>query len=205
MRRRGEGIAIRPYFAGRLGNTSSMLDLGLSFAFDRNEQHLMMLSGEYDSFTLSGTVGISSFERWGMVDVRPRLSVTYGRVSSDAFALEGEVTDTTLSIRQKGGGTDYGELSATVEFSRAFPAGDWVVTPYVELGADWAFQQPNGGRVLTSTLALASTRALTGTATVGVRTRITPRVTAVGSVGYDSLGDGGLSVWVWRLYLSARF
>jgi hypothetical protein len=79
------------------------------------------------------------------------------------------------------------------------------VVPYAEMGASFAFERPNGGQVLTGTLATAAPSAWSGLLRAGARALVSRSTFIEASAGYLSFAQNGLNVWEGRLFLSHAF
>jgi hypothetical protein len=77
--------------------------------------------------------------------------------------------------------------------------------PYVELGANYEFARPNGGRILTGDLSLATPSPWSYSIHGGARTLIWKTVLIEASAGYLSFGQRGLDAWEGLLRASLSF
>ena len=206
LRQTSEGYGFAPYVSQRLGRSALLLDATLSFTFSDNRQDILMFSGAYDAFAMSTSIGVSGQSLWRGIQLRPRVSVNYSRTWNDAFSMRGTLAGQDLNLERPSQHTDFGALLASVEASRTYVTRSGrPITPYVELGLQYAFERPNDGDILTPTLESVSTTAVTGSIRFGVRARVTSTTNLIASGGYSSIGDRDLSLWEWRLYLSRRF
>ena len=205
MRQQADSITVKPYMVHRMANSDVVLDASIGFNFGEYEQHVLMLSGKHDSFTLSGTVGMSAQRPIGSFLLRPRLSWSYASIWHDNYVLQGQVGNIDLRVLQGDARYDYGAVATSLEISRPFRSDDMVITPYVEGGVDFAYLRPNGGRVLGPDLRLIATTPATGSVRFGTRIQLRGNVALIGSGEYYGIGSGGLSSWQWRGNLSFRF
>jgi hypothetical protein len=205
MRQQADSITVKPYMVHRMADSDVVLDASIGFNFGEYEQHVLMLSGKHDSFTLSGTVGMSAQRPLGSFLLRPRLSWSYASIWHDNYVLQGQVGNIDLRVLQGDARYDYGAVATSLEISRPFRSDDMVITPYVEGGVDFAYLRPNGGRVLGPDLRLIATTPATGSVRFGTRIQLRGNVALIGSGEYYGIGSGGLSSWQWRGNLSFRF
>jgi Autotransporter beta-domain len=205
MRQQADSITVKPYMVHRMADSDVVLDASIGFNFGEYEQHVLMLSGKHDSFTLSGTIGMSAQRPLGSFLLRPRLSWSYASIWHDNYVLQGQVGGIDLRVLQGDARYDYGAVATSLEISRPFRSDDMVITPYVEGGVDFAYLRPNGGRILGPDLRLIATTPAVGSVRFGTRIQLRGNVALIGSGEYYGIGSGGLSSWQWRGNLSFRF
>lgn len=205
MRQQADSITVKPYMVHRMADSDVVLDASIGFNFGEYEQHVLMLSGKHDSFTLSGTIGMSAQRPLGSFLLRPRLSWSYASIWHDNYVLQGQVGGIDLRVLQGDARYDYGAVATSLEISRPFRSDDMVITPYVEGGVDFAYLRPNGGRILGPDLRLIATTPAVGSVRFGTRIQLRGNVALIGSGEYYGIGSGGLSSWQWRANLSFRF
>lgn len=205
MRIESNGFNIGPYLAW-VYSERWMLDVSLTYGQLDNSQRILVLSGDYDSTSLTGSIGTSGNYKWGETMVRPRVAVSYGMNWSDSFSLTGTLLGTPLDIVMKNDDYNTGTAMFSVEFSRIYFVGDRKpVMPYLNLEADWAFQHIGRGDALSGDLSETTTQTWTGSARAGVRILLSPATTITLSGGYTSIGQEGLDISEWRFYLSHSF
>ncbi|WP_421198275.1 autotransporter domain-containing protein [Aeromonas enteropelogenes] len=205
MRLVAGGYNLGPYLTYRLSERW-MLDAALMYGWMDNEQGLLFLSGDYGSTSVSGNLGGSAQFEWDAFTLRPRLALSYSHTCSDGYRLQGDYRGLPLQLERGSDSYNQGNLTGTLELSRLYHTRDGVpVMPYGELGLDYGFERPNDGYILTGNLDMARTQPLSGTIRVGLRALLGGATTVTASTGYLSLGQGGLSVWEWRLNLSKSF
>ena len=79
------------------------------------------------------------------------------------------------------------------------------VVPFVEVGTNYAFAQPNHGQILTADLEFATPSALSGSLRAGGRMLLNDSVQDEASGGYLSFGQSGLDVWEGKFQISFGF
>ena len=199
------GFAIGPYLAIRL-SPHWVIDTSLTYARYENDLELAMLEGNYNSQMWTGNVTAYGQYAFGEYFVRPKASVTYGHVDTDAYDLEGNVLNIPISVRFPDDSFNFGVAELSAEFSRiyAFDNG-MTVMPYAEIGAVYEFDRPNDGQILTADLALVTPSAWTGTFRAGARMQLSNSVQVEASGGYLSFGQSGLDIWEGKFQVSFGF
>jgi hypothetical protein len=83
--------------------------------------------------------------------------------------------------------------------------GTKTVMPYLELGAVYAFEQPNDGEILSGDFQTETPSPWTGTLRGGFRMLVTDRVQLDASGGYLSFGQSCLDIWEGQMQVSFAF
>ncbi len=199
------GFAVGPYLAVRL-SPHWVIDASLTYGRYENDLKLAMLEGDYNSQVWTGNVTAYGQYALGEYFVRPKASVTYGHVDTDAYDLEGNVLNIPISVRFPDDSFNFGVAELSAEFSRiyAFDNG-MTIMPYAEIGAVYEFDRPNDGRILTADLDLVTPSAWTGTLRAGARMQLSNSVQVEASGGYLSFGQSGLDIWEGKFQVSFGF
>ena len=77
--------------------------------------------------------------------------------------------------------------------------------PFAELGANYEFERPNGGQILTGDLKEATPSPWSVSLRGGARMLLTNALQLEASAGYLSFGQDGLDIWEGKLHLSYAF
>ena len=199
------GFNFGPYAAWRL-SPQWALDATLSFGRYDNESTLVGLDGSYDFEQISGSITAHGQYVVEEYFVRPKASIAYGYISNDGYGMEGTLLGAPLDVRFPEDGFHFGVLTGAVEVSRIFTYDDGkTVMPYLELGAVYAFEQPNDGEIITGNLQTETPSPWTGTLRTGFRMLITDRLQVDASGGYLSFGQSGLDIWEGQMQVSFAF
>ncbi len=199
------GFTVGPYLAIRL-SPHWAIDTSLTYGQYDNDLELAVLEGSYQSRQWSGNITAHGQYTFGETLVRPKASVTYARVESDGYDLEGTVLNIPVDVSFPEDSFNFGVIDLSTEFSRvfAFPGGTTVM-PYAEIGATYEFDRPNGGQILTADLLLATPSAWAGTLRAGARMLLNNSVQVEASGGYLSFGQSGLDIWEGKFQISFGF
>jgi len=205
MRIESDGYNLGPYLAWQCSERW-MIDGALTYSQLDNTQRVLVLNGAYESQTFTASLGASGNYRWGRTMIRPRLAVNYGTNWADAYNLTGTLLGTPLDLFQPDDEYDTGTVTSSVEFSRVYFFNDRTpVMPYLNLEANYAFQHLGKGDTLTGDLSEVRTSSWSGAARVGMRILLSPVTNLTLSGGYTSIGQDGMDISEWRLYLSHAF
>jgi len=132
--------------------------------------------------------------------------LAYSYIESDGYDLKGTVIGFPIDVAFPEDNFKFGIVEASTEFSRIFVLENGTtVMPFAEIGATYAFDQPNDGQFLTADLELATPSAWSGTLRGGARMLINDSVQVEASGGYLSFGQSGLDVWEGKLQVSFGF
>ncbi|MEW9838613.1 autotransporter outer membrane beta-barrel domain-containing protein [Mesorhizobium marinum] len=200
-----DGFAFGPYLAIRL-SPNWVLDTSLTYGLYDNDLLLAVLEGDYDSQVWTGNVTAYGQYALGEYFVRPKASVTYGHVDTDAYHLKGEVLNVPISVAFPDDSFNFGVAELTAEFSRIYSfENGMTVMPYAEFGAVYEFDRPSDGQILTADLDLVTPSAWTGTLRAGARMQLSDTVQVEASGGYLSLGQNDLDIWEGKFLVSFGF
>ena len=200
-----DGFSIGPYLAVRL-SPHWAIDASLSYGQYDNDLELSVLEGNFDSRQWSGNIAAHGQYTFGKYFVRPKASLTYSYIESDGYDLKGNVLGLPIDVAFPEDSFNFGIVEASTEFSRIFVfENGTTVMPFAEIGAIYAFDQPNDGQILTADLELATPSAWSGTLRAGARMLINDSVQVEASGGYLSFGQSGLDVWEGKLQVSFGF
>ena len=199
------GFSIGPYLAVRL-SPHWAIDASLSYGQYDNDLELSVLEGSFDSRQWSGNIAAHGQYTFGEYFVRPKASLTYSYIESDGYDLKGNVLGLPIDVVFPEDSFNFGIVEASTELSRIFVLeSGTTVMPFAEIGAIYAFDQPNDGQILTADLELATPSAWSGTLRAGARMLLNDSVQVEASGGYLSLGQSGLDVWEGKLQVSFGF
>jgi outer membrane autotransporter protein len=201
-----KGFTLSPYMAYQY---SPNWVLGGSVAYGQtdNSQRIVILNGDYTSRLYSMSLNANGqYPLDNGVLVRPKAILFYGSNHAQSYDLQGTLLGRTLTLRSPKNSVQMGTLEPSVEFTRLYRSGGGAyVMPYVEAGVRYEFERPNDGRILTGNLSMAETSPWTGTMRLGVRALITPTTSIEAGYAYLSLGQSGLNIQEFKLYLSHAF
>ncbi|MBZ9655771.1 autotransporter outer membrane beta-barrel domain-containing protein [Phyllobacterium lublinensis] len=199
------GISVGPYVAVRL-SPHWAVDASLTYGQYDNQIELSILDGSYDSQRYSGSVTFHGQYTMGEYFVRPKASVSYAHIASDQYKMSGDIFGLPINVRFPEDDFNYGVLEASTEFSRIFNLDNGkYVMPFAEIGANYEFERPNGGQILTGDLKEATPSPWSFLLRAGARMLLTDSFQLEASAGYLSFGQGGLDVWEGKLHLSYAF
>ncbi|GAU86063.1 hypothetical protein BIWAKO_06011 [Bosea sp. BIWAKO-01] len=205
MKARSNGVTAGPYVAYRL-SPNWAIDASLTYGAYENTLELSVLEGSYLSQRIAGSVTLHGQYTLGEVFLRPKAVVTYSNNFSDAYRLSGRLLNIPINLRMPDANFNYGLVQTTLEISRLVTLSEGTAfIPYFEVGAQYEFDRPDGGQILTGDLSLATPSRWSYSARGGVRALISSSVQVEASAGYLSFGQQGLDVWEGRLNLSYRF
>jgi len=199
------GFSISPYLAVRM-SPHWAVDASVSYGQYDNTLKLSVLEGNYDSQQWSGNITAHGQYTLGEYFVRPKASLTYSYINSDGYDLKGNVVGLPINVAFPEDSFNFGIVEASTELSRIFVFDNGAtVMPFAEIGATYAFDQPNDGQILTGDLELAAPSAWSGTLRAGARMLISNSVQVEASGGYLSIGQSGLDIWEGKLQVSVGF
>jgi outer membrane autotransporter protein len=151
-----DGFSFGPYAAYRLSKHWA-IDGSLTYGRYNNDIELSVLSGEQDSERFAGEISLHGQYKVDAYYIRPKASVTWSHIDSDAYDLSGSILNTPVSVSLPGDSYNYGVLDLSTEVSRYFrlPDGQPFLV-FAELGAKYEFERPNDGKILTGDLSEAT-------------------------------------------------
>ena len=165
-----------------------------------------MLSGEYNTHELGATFSVHGQYSLSEIQVRPKATVTFNRVFSDGYALNGTILNRAVSVPISGNAASLGTIELSTEFSRQFTLQDGLlIQPYVEAGAVYEYLRPNDGKILDDELNFVTASAWSFTLRGGATALLAENVTLDAKGGYLSLGQNGLDVWEGQLRVAIGF
>ncbi len=200
-----QGFEIGPYVAARISQHWAV-DGSLSYGFSNSQSDISVLSGEYNTHELGATFSVHGQYALSEIQVRPKATVTFNRVFSDGYDLNGTILNRAVSVPISGNAASLGTIELTTEFSRQFTLQDGLlIQPYVEAGAVYEYLRPNDGKILDDELNFVTASAWSFTLRGGATALIAENVTLDAKGGYLSLGQNGLDVWEGQLRVAIGF
>ena len=210
LRSDSKGFSFGPYIAVML-SPNWVVDASVSYSQSSVDLQLAVLNGSFVSPQYTGTVNLhGQYEVLG-VYARPKLSVSYSHIISNAYDLqgtlfEGRFFERDVNIHLPKTESNLGYAEASTEFSRIFSFSNGTqIMPYTELGLHHEFERPNGGQILTGDFLFAIPAPWTGWVKSGVRMSVFNSVLLEAGAGYLSLGQPGLDIWQGKFRLSYGF
>ncbi|RVR05623.1 autotransporter domain-containing protein [Sinorhizobium meliloti] len=200
-----EGFSFGPYLAYRLSKHWAV-DASLTYGRYNNDVDLSVLSGDYDSERFAGQVSLNGQYKFGAYFIRPKASVTFSHVDSDGYDLSGNILNLPVSVSLPGDSYNYGVLDLSTEVSRFFrlPDGQPFLV-FAELGAQYEFERPNDGKILTGDLNEATPSPWAFSLRSGFRMLLNDNLQIEATAGYLSLGQDDLDIWEGKLHVSWSF
>jgi outer membrane autotransporter protein len=204
MEASGDGFSLGGYLT-YISPGRWIVDGSLTWSQTDNDLRVLVLEGEFESRSLSASMGVSGQYNFSGTMVRPRVSLNYAFLHSDAYDMTGSFAGFDLNLDQAADQSGFGTIRLNTEISHVYVVGRLPIMPYAEFEATWAFDRPNNGDMLTADLTQVGTSSIYGAVRGGVRVLVTPETMLTLSGAYDSVGQNGLDVWGLRFYLSRRF
>ncbi|WP_417710386.1 autotransporter domain-containing protein [Roseibium aggregatum] len=200
-----QGFEIGPYVAVRISQHWAV-DSSLSYGFANSQSDISVLSGEYNTHELGATFSVHGQYSLSEIQVRPKATVTFNRVFSDGYDLNGTILNRAVSVPISGNAASLGTIELSTEFSRQFTLQDGLlIQPYVEAGAVYEYLRPNDGKILDDELNYVTASAWSFTLRGGATALLAENVTLDAMGGYLSLGQNGLDVWEGQLRVAIGF
>ncbi|WP_460086743.1 autotransporter outer membrane beta-barrel domain-containing protein [Roseibium sp. LAB1] len=200
-----QGFEIGPYVAARLSQHWAV-DGSLSYGFSNSQSDISVLSGEYNTHELGATFSVHGQYALSDIQVRPKATVTFNRVFSNGYDLNGTILNRPVSVPISGNAASLGTVELSTEFSRQFTLQNGLlIQPYVEAGAVYEYLRPNDGKILDDELNLVTPSAWSFTLRGGATALLAENVTLDAKGGYLSLGQNGLDVWEGQLRVAIGF
>ncbi len=201
-----DGFSIGPYFGYRITPTLA-LDGWLGYAERKLETRVLSLEGDNRVREAFASLNLTAHYALDELTIRPRASVFYAKgwvedldmdVFDGAGVYQGRVRIDTDNF-------NYGVAELSSEFSRTYLASNQEWMPYLRVGMQYAFEQPNGGKILDGELEEEEVSPWNGSARIGVRAWLYQRAQLELSYGYLGLAQNGLDVDEYRLAVSVPF
>ena len=138
--------------------------------------------------------------------VRPKASVTLSHVDGENYDLSGSILNLPMSVSLPGDSYNYGVLDLSTEVSRFFrlPDGQPFLV-FAELGAQYEFERPNDGKILTGDLSEVTPSPWAFLLRSGFRVLLNDNLQIEATGGYLSLGQKDLDVWQGKLHVAWSF
>lgn len=199
------GLSIGPYVAHRLSREWA-IEGSLGYMLHHNDLDVVVLEGDYFSHQLSAAGALHGqyhYEDWTL---RPRFGLSYSTTFTEAYDLSGVIGSTPVTVDIGSDKFSYGEAEIAGEASTyVFINDDWLGVPYGELGLQYAYDRPNGGKILSGNLTLEDTSPVTGTFRAGMRFVYDDRIFFDLGAGYLSIGQNGLDIIEAKARISFAF
>ncbi|TYC66080.1 autotransporter domain-containing protein [Stappia sp. BW2] len=200
-----QGFEIGPYVAARLSQHWAV-DGSLSYGFSNSQSDISVLSGDYNTHEFGAVFSVHGQYALSDIQVRPKATVTFNRLFSDGYDLNGTIRNRAVSVPISGNATSLGTVELSTEFSRQFTLQDrFLIQPYVEAGAVYEYLRPNDGKILDDELNFVTASAWSFTLRGGATALLSENVTLDAKGGYLSLGQNGLDVWEGQLRIAIGF
>jgi hypothetical protein len=200
-----DGFSVGPYVAMRL-SPHWAVDTSLTYGRYDNDIELSVLDGSFTTERYSGDVNLHGQFKWDEYFVRPKMTVSFSHIASDAYDLNGDILSLPISVGLPEESFNYGYVEATTEISRFFETPNGLpLLAFAEAGAKYEFERPNGGQILTGDLSLATPSPWSFSLRSGARMLISDALQLEASVGYLSFGQNNLDIWDCKLDLSVSF
>ncbi|MEE4012339.1 autotransporter domain-containing protein [Roseibium sp. FZY0029] len=200
-----QGFEIGPYVAVRLSQHWAV-DGSLSYGFSTSQSDISVLSGDYTTHELGATFSVHGQYALSDIQVRPKATMTFNRVFSDGYDLNGTILNRAVSVPISGNAASLGTIELSTEISRQFTLQDGLlIQPYVEAGAVYEYLRPNDGKILDDELNFVTASAWSFTLRGGATALLAENVTLDAKGGYLSLGQNGLDVWEAQLRVAIGF
>jgi hypothetical protein len=142
-----EGFSVGPYVAVRL-SPNWAIDAALSYTQTKIDLEIAILNASYISPQYTGSVKLHGQYQVLGGSVRPKLSVNYSHIVSNAYDLQGRIFqglpfERLINIHFPRDSTNLGYSEASVEATRIFSFSNGTqVMPYSELGVRYEFTPP---------------------------------------------------------------
>ncbi|WP_297577505.1 autotransporter outer membrane beta-barrel domain-containing protein, partial [uncultured Deefgea sp.] len=205
MRNSSNGFNIGPYIAYPYSE-NWVFDGSLTFSHMNNQQHLLILDGDYSSQRYAISARANGQFPLGEALIRPKIGVYYAHNRSEAYALNGMIAGYALRLENEKSSVNTGSIDSAIEITQTFYTQNgtpWM--PYAELLLGYEFARVNDGKILTGDLSLLDSSPWQGGVKVGVRSLLGRSSSIDASAGYLSLGQKDLNIWELRLFLSHAF
>lgn len=200
-----QGFEIGPYVAARLSQHWAV-DGSLSYGFSNSQSDISVLSGDYNTHEFGAVFSVHGQYALSDIQVRPKATVTFNRLFSDGYDLNGTIRNRAVSVPISGNANSLGTIELSTEFSRQFTLQDrFLIQPYVEAGAVYEYLRPNDGKILDDELNFVTASAWSFTLRGGATALLSENVTLDAKGGYLSLGQNGLDVWEGQLRIAIGF
>ncbi|WP_429114911.1 autotransporter outer membrane beta-barrel domain-containing protein [Ensifer sp. KUDG1] len=199
------GFSFGPYTAYRLSKHWAV-DGSLTYGRYNNGIDLSVLSGQQDSERLAGEISLHGQYKVDASLIRPKVSVSWSHIDSEAYDLSGRILNTPVSVTLPGDSFNYGILDLSTEVSRTFrmPDGQPFLV-FTELGAEYQFERPNDGKILTGDLSEVTPSPWSFSLRSGFRMLVNDNLQIEATGGYLSFGHNDLDVWEGKLHISWSF
>ena len=195
MRVESKGFSIGPYVAIRITPQWAM-DATFTYGETRNEVQLAILNGSYTPQIYSGSFSLHGQYTLAGFFVRPKGSLYYTHVRNPTYDMVGSIFGFPLNVGFPSNRFNVGVVEAS---------NDVYVMPYVEFGARYEFDRPNGGEMLAGDFSPVVPTAWSGFVRPGLRTSIANSWLIEVAGGYLSIGRNGLDIWEGKFRVSYGF
>ncbi|MBM3092155.1 autotransporter domain-containing protein [Ensifer sp. T173] len=200
-----DGFSFGPYAAYRLSKHWA-IDGSLTYGRYNNDIDLSVLSGRQDSERLAGEISLHGQYKVDAYFIRPKVSVNWSHIDSGAYDLSGSILNIPVSVSLPGDSFNYGVLDLSTEISRYFrlPDGQPFLA-FAELGAEYQFERPNDGKILTGDLSEVTPSPWAFSLRSGFRMLVNDNLQIEATGGYLSFGQKDLDVWEGKLHVAWSF
>jgi outer membrane autotransporter protein len=200
-----KGFAIGPYAAIRL-SPHWAIDTSVTYGSYDSDVELSILNGDYSAQRFTGDINLHGQYKIDEYFIRPKVSVSFSHIANDEYSLDGTVLNAPVNVEYPEESFNYGVMTASTEVSRMFQFTNGTpLLAFAEVGAQYEFERPNGGEIMTGDLSMATPSPWSFSLRSGVRMLLSNSLQLEASGGYLSFGQSGLDIWEGKLELSMSF
>lgn len=198
-----QGFSVGPYF-GYIFLPNWALDGTVGFGQFENKNNISILNSKYTTNIYAASFMATGVYELNKSQIRLKPAIYYNYFQNSAYDLNAVIGGVAYSVPIDSYNFSLGLAQFAIQLARTFMRANnaGATVPYIELGVNYLFVQPNGGQILTGDLTMQSTSALSGLARLGVRTSVTRSFFIDATASYLSIGQSNLYVWEARLFLS---
>lgn len=199
----GKGISVGPYFGYRILPTWALTGT-FSYGVVENHNQISILNSKYHTKIYSASIMARGVYNFCSLQLQPKPAIYYNYYRNAKYNLNGTIRNFSISAPIPAFHFPFGYAQFAVEATRPFnfTKNEIDVVPYLELGINYAFVRPNGGRILTNNLTLKKITPWSGLTRVGLRTMLTSSFFVEATASYLSIGQPHLNVWLSRIFFS---
>ncbi len=197
------GFTFGPYFGYKFLPNWAM-DGTLCYSQFENHNDIAILKSRYKTQVYSVSFVARGVYNVGSILLQPKPALFYSYFYIPGYNMYATNNGILFSIPRASVNCAYGLSQLSLEASKhiRFAHGTMTAVPYVDIGVNYAFVQPNGGKILGGDLRAHQTSPWSGLARLGVRTLITQSFFIEATASYMSFGQPHLRIWQSRLFLS---
>jgi len=206
MRVETQGYSVGPYVAVRLSPHWAM-DATFTYGQVKNDVRLAILNGSYKPEIYSGSFTLHGQYTVGDYFVRPKAALYYSHVRNGSYDMAGFLFGLLpVNVTLPASRFNAGVVEPSAEISRIIRlTSDIYAMPYVEFGARYEFERPNGGEILAGDLSLVVPTPWSGFVRPRLRVSVANSWLIEAAGAYLSIGRNGLDVWEGKFRVSYGF